>query len=176
MKFTEIASRLTGLSSPIFGISWNPPPADVTVARRVIAFLEDRRVFFVDESIEVVDHCVRSVIEVRHYLTSEIQQLGDGELSGSLRAMRAACRKFLEAIDAPDGIMVPYGHHHGHWGSWRFSGALGELRSTFGIHIAKIAAQNGLDVEDDLARILPASDDEDKGPAHPEKRKPRGAR
>ena len=161
MKFTEIASRLTGISSPIFGVSWNPPPADVTVARRVIAFLEDRRVLFADESIEVVDHCVRSVFEVRRYLTSEIQQLSNGELCSSLRAMRAACRKFLDAIDDRDGIVVRYGHHHGHWASWRFGGALGELRGVFGVHIARLAAQNGIDVEDDLARILPGRDDEE---------------
>jgi hypothetical protein len=158
VKFREIASRLTGISSPIFGVSWNPQAAEVTVARRVIAFLEDRRVLYADESIEVVDHCVRSVIEVRHYLTSEIQQLAEGELCGSLRAMRGACRKFLEAVDDRDGIVVRYGHHHGHWASWRFGGALGELRGVFGVHIARIAAQHGLDVEDDLARILPASD------------------
>lgn len=170
MKFTEIVSRLTGISSPIFGVSWNPPPADVTVARRVITFLEDRRVLFADESIEVVDHCVRSVIEVRRYLTSEIQQLSKGELCSSLRAMRAACRKFLEAVDDSDGIVVRFGRHHGHWASWRFGGALGELRGVFGVHVARIAAQNGLDVEDDLARILPSSDDEESGPSRPGKR------
>lgn len=27
MKFREIASRLTGISSPIFGVWWNPPAA-----------------------------------------------------------------------------------------------------------------------------------------------------
>jgi hypothetical protein len=32
-----------------------------------------------------------------------------------------------------------------------FSGALGELRGVFGIHIALIAVKNKLDVEDDLA-------------------------
>lgn len=158
MKFREIASRLTGISSPIFGVSWNPPAAEVTIARRVITFLEDRRVLFTDESMEVLDHCVASVIEVRRYLTSEIQQAPDGELSSSLRAMRAACRKFLEAVGERDGIVVRYGGHPGHWASWRFGGALGELRGVFGVHIARIAAQNGLDVEDDLARILPASD------------------
>jgi hypothetical protein len=26
MKFREITSRLTGISSPIFGVSWNPAP------------------------------------------------------------------------------------------------------------------------------------------------------
>ena len=171
MKFREIASRLTGISSPIFGVSWNPPPADVTVARRVITFLEDRRVLFVDESIEVPSQCVSSVLEVRRYLTSEIQQLPEGELCGSLRAMRAACRKFLENVDDEGGIVVRYGHHHGHWASWRFGGALGELRAVFGIQIAKMAAQNGLDVEDDLARILPAGDAEDDADSDP-----RGAR
>jgi hypothetical protein len=177
VKFREIASRLTGISSPIFGVSWNPPAAEVTVARRVIAFLEDRRVLFADESIEILGHCVTSVIELRHYLTSEIQQLTDGELCSSLRAMRAACRKFLEAVDDRDGIVVRDGGHPGHWAGWRFGAALGELRGVFGVHIARIAAQNGLDIEDDLARILPASDAENDG--HPRRgsaRKKRNSR
>lgn len=174
MKFREIASRLTGISSPIFGVSWNPAAAEVTVARRVIAFLEDRRVLFVDESLEVPEHCVTSVIEVRRYLTSEIQQLPEGELSSSLRAMRAACRKFLDAVDGRDGIVVRYGGHGGHWASWRFGSALGELRGVVGIHVARIAAQNGLDVEDDLARILPAGDVEDKDdPSKPRRKSSR---
>lgn len=113
MKFREITSRLTGISSPIFGVSWNPAPAEVTIARRVIAFLEDRRVLYADESIEVPSHCASSVIELRRYLTSEIQALPDGELSSSLRAMRAACRKFLESVDDRDGIVIRYGFDHG---------------------------------------------------------------
>ena len=34
--------------------------------------------------------------------------------------------------------------------SWTFYGALGELRGTFGVHVAKIAAEFRLDVEDRL--------------------------
>ena len=41
------------------------------------------------------------------------------------------------------------------WQSWIFFAALGELRGVFGLHIAKIAAQYGLDIEEDLASILP---------------------
>ena len=41
MKFSEILNRLTGISTPIVGISWNPPPLEVNIARKVITFLED---------------------------------------------------------------------------------------------------------------------------------------
>jgi hypothetical protein len=52
MKFQEIISRLTGFSTPIFGAQWNPPELQRVVARRVIAFLEDRRVLFVPSEME----------------------------------------------------------------------------------------------------------------------------
>jgi hypothetical protein len=39
---------------------------------------------------------------------------------------------------------------------WTFGSALGQLRGTFGIHVAKIAALK-LDVEDRLASIVPAN-------------------
>lgn len=46
--------------------------------------------------------------------------------------------------------------------SWEFIGALGELRGVVGVHVARIATQYGVDVEDDLGRILPAGEtDED---------------
>lgn len=155
MRFKEVLARLTGLSSPVFGVSWNPPELHIQVARRVIAFLEDRRVLFVPSEMEVPDHCVRSVLEIRRFLTTELQSLdGDSELADSLRALRAACRKFMDNVGARSDIIV-FGAHRGHWASWEFNGALGELRGVFGIHIARLAATHGLDVEGELASILP---------------------
>jgi hypothetical protein len=59
--------------------------------------------------------------------------------------------------------------------SWISGAALGEMRAAFGLHIAKIATQNGLDVEDDLARILPATDvEEDDDSGRRNDRKKRG--
>jgi hypothetical protein len=163
MKFSEIANRLTGISTPLGGASWQPAEMEVGAARRVIAFLEDRRVLYEPEQMEVPDHCVHSVIEIRHRLSEELGKLeGGSELAASLRAMRAACRKFLERVgtDGREGI-----HHANGWGShsWTFGSALGELRGTFGIHVAKIAAAFKLDVEDRLASILPANADADTG-------------
>jgi hypothetical protein len=160
VRFKEILSRLTGLSCPVFGISWNPPEMQIAIARRVITFLEDRRVLYVPSEMEVPHHCVRSVLEIRHFLTSELQSLEAGtELADSLRAMRAACRKFMNTVGARSEIIV-FGAHRGHWASWEFNGALGELRGVFGVHFVRLAAAYGLDVEGDLSTILPASDSE----------------
>jgi len=162
VRFKEIIGRVTGLSSPVFGVSWNPPEPEIKVARRVIAFMEDRRVLYNPSEMEVPDHCVQSIIEIRKYLTAEIQSLDDSSgISESLRAIRAACRKFMTSIGSSPEI-IRFGAHRGHWASWQFNGALGEVRGVFGVHLAKLAASYGLDVEDDLASILPAFDGDSK--------------
>jgi hypothetical protein len=59
--------------------------------------------------------------------------------------------------------MMIVGHREGNWGfgadNWVFNSALGELRGIIGLHVAALAAQHGLDVEGDLAAVLPAADD-----------------
>ncbi len=49
MKFSEIANRLTGIATPFGGASWQPAEMEIISARRVIAFLEDRRVLYASE-------------------------------------------------------------------------------------------------------------------------------
>jgi hypothetical protein len=97
VKFSEVARRLTGISTPIFGVSWDPGQADVAVARRVIRFMEDRRVMFNVTALEIPEHCVLSVIQVRHFLTAELGNLAEGHaVAPHLQAMRAACRRFVD--------------------------------------------------------------------------------
>jgi len=68
MRFKDIASRLTGFSSPIFGASWKSPEAHRHVVKRVLAFLEDRRVLYSPSAMEISEHCVHSVFEIRELL------------------------------------------------------------------------------------------------------------
>lgn len=156
MKIREIVSRITGLSVPIFGVQWNPPETERVAARRLFAFLEDRRVLFVASEMEVPYHCVESVLRIREFLTGELGRLNEEQkLAQSLRAMRAACRKFLATVESDDRRIIQFGSERGHHASWVFNGALGELRGVFGVHIASIAASHGLDIEGELASIVP---------------------
>lgn len=159
MKFSEIISRLNGISTPVGGVSWTPPQSDVEIARRVLVFLEDRRVLYSPYEVEMPEHCVASVLEIRRFLTDQLASgIGD-DLSGPLRAMRAACRKFVGDVD-DDRLRRDrwHGPYRGGVGGWEFQQALGEMRGVIGIHIAQIAVRYGLDVPEPLAVILPAAD------------------
>ena len=125
-------------------------------------FSKTAALLYAFDELEVPSHCVHSVMNIRRFLSSELGKLDAGsEFAANLRAMRAACRKFLERVGVDGCDVTLYASHHGHWASWTFYGALGEMRGTFGVHLARIAAQFKLDIEDDLASILPAKDEED---------------
>ena len=164
MKLDELLKRISGFSVPIFGVSWTPPESEVTIARRVIAFLEDRRVLYNPSDMQDPIHCTESVLQMRSLLTSELGAIETNRpLAQSLRAMRGACRKFLDTVGVSptDTKRKNLGYPGFHRGVSIFNGALGELRGVFGVHIAILAAEYGLDIEHQLARILPSADDED---------------
>jgi hypothetical protein len=156
MKFKEMIARWTGFSVPIFGVSWNPPESDSAVAQRVIAFLEDRRVLYNPYCLEVDVHCIYSVIDIRRFLTSQIGGLSaDSTLGEHLRAIRAACRRFLDK-EGPKRVESGEPFHPGRL---TFFTSLGALRASIGIHVAAIAVMYGLDVEGQLADALPDVDE-----------------
>jgi hypothetical protein len=174
MKPSEIVNRLTGLSFPVIGggVSWSPVEGERTAAKRILAWLEDRRVLYQPTEMEIPEHCIQSVLEIRAFISAELGKLDRSDaLAQNLKAMRAACRKFLDQLQEPGRLYLagPIGNM-GSYSAWIFCSALGELRGVFGIHIAQIAVRNDLDVEDDLAVILPAQDAEDGA------KDPKGAR
>ncbi|MBV9120703.1 MAG: hypothetical protein JOZ39_08330 [Chloroflexi bacterium] len=153
IPFRRLASHLTGFSTPVFGVSWEPPTADVDLAKQVLARLEDRRVLYAPETVEIPSHCVDSVLEIRHILTDALTSTGSSSaLADSVRAMRAACRKFLDETQA---LRLDSPVFSGGYSEWIFLGALGEMRGVIGIHIAQICARYGIDVEPQLAAMLP---------------------
>ena len=158
VPFADIARRITGISTPVFGVNWNPPEDKREIVRRLVAFLEDRRALYAEYDMEYGPWVEKSILEIRGELTDILKHCPeDQELTGPIRAMRAACRKFLDEAGHP-------GHRPRRWhpreaGTWE---ALGELRGVFGLHLARLCAMYGVDAEPDLASTFPATDDDDE--------------
>jgi hypothetical protein len=209
VKFTDIIARITGFSTPVFGMSWEPPEFERDIIRKFLVSLEDRRVLynpvhlvefqeikksllgqlfvacgtvlptpkiariipliFSDTSIadtvsitgtveKVLENqkevIIRRQIEIfdsiqtiRESISDLLQNLPENSKAISpLRSMRAACRKFLNND--------PYSAGH------EIAVALGELRSTFGVHLAILAVQYGIDIDSELSSIIPQEDND----------------
>jgi hypothetical protein len=164
-SFREIANRITGFEIPVFGggVSWNPPTLDIEVARRLLTYLEDRRALYRPYDCETASYVVQSILDIRQRLSVDLEQLDrSSPLTQSIAGMRAACRKFLDAVEMLDPDIVLWRRPR----MWDrderdFFMALGELRSVIGIHAAQIAVRYGIDVEEELVAIFPASPDGD---------------
>lgn len=99
---------------------------------------------------------------MRNELTKTLQCLPEASKAvGSIRAMRAACRKFLEEphLDFP---YLAQGRSYSRFDQETSPGffvALGELRASFGQHVAALSVQYGIDLEEELSSTLPVEDE-----------------
>jgi len=153
--FKKIAKSLTGISTPVFGISWNPPTPDRDIVRKLIVFFEDRRALYNPYDMETPHWVTESVLQIRRKLTGTLALIDqESDIAPHLRAMRAACRKFMDEVEHGRKNRRPY------FGD--IFTALGEMRAIFGVHIAQLCVKYGIDVEGDLSTIFPTEDDEKK--------------
>lgn len=141
--------RLTGISCPIFGVSWIPPEDEKQLVRQYLFFLEDRRVLFEDYCNEDKKHVDLSIIEIRKETTTLIGKHLSAEAQDSLRAIRAACRDYLSTSDTRKRSGCDMA------GTWS---RLGQLRSLVGVHIARLCTIYGIEVERQLLSIFPPID------------------
>lgn len=145
--------RLTGLSTLWGGIQWEHKDDDKEIARRVISLLEDRRLLWVDYQYEIPDQCIASAKETRDALTAQIENPEIGEkLASLLKEIRGYLRDFMTY--SPVGASG----YRSISDSDAFAVALGRLRALVGERLAIIAATYDLEVEDELASIIPSSD------------------
>jgi hypothetical protein len=155
INFKKLAKSFTGFSTPVFGVSWNPPKSDREIVRELITFFEDRRALYNPYDMETSMWVVESVLEIRKKLTDTLEKIDENsDITPHLRAMRAACRKFMDE----SGKFEKHRHYH----MEKFFTDLGEMRAVFGIHIGQLCVKYGINIESDLATILPIEDDEIK--------------
>lgn len=157
--------RITGVSTPVGGVSWTPSQSEREALRKLVIFLEDRRALFDPYNVEATLLVEHSVQEIRAELTRVLQTFGENSKAGEpMRMMRAACQRYLTKASAFRD--EPYWHRaprfHGRSGledeDDGFILALGELRGVFGVCLQQIASSFGIEVHGELARLLPLND------------------
>ncbi len=145
VAFKEIAGRITGISLPVFGVSWNPPESEREVVRGTFIFLEDRRALYNDFAHEIDHQVAQSVLAIRSELTAALKRLPEtSEAAPCLRSMRAACREYLDSTQS-----------RGFGGPFSFMTELGKLRAMIGVQVSYLAVKYGIDVDGELVRVIP---------------------
>ena len=102
LKGRELANRLTGISTPAGGISWKPPVDGRGKAQRLLVCLAGQRAIHYPYDREIGTFITQSILDTSERPTRDIEALSmDSLLRKILRAMQAACRKFLDESQSP---------------------------------------------------------------------------
>lgn len=170
MRFSEVVSRLTGVSCPVFGVSWKAPEPDRVAARRVLSAIEGRPQLYDRRFNASPAQCVRSVAAFCDDVSRELAALPDGShLIPVLRGLRSACNCFASAVGPVDGVVVTYGAMSGHYAKAAFGQAMQALTAEIRAETTNLVAAYGLDVDDRLACELLAASGTTAGTRSPPK-------
>jgi len=125
-----------------------------------LLYLAGQRALHYPYDKEIGSFIVQSILDISERLTRDIEALStDSLLRKILRAMQAACRKFLDENQSPSaGYGGPY--------QAQLYCTLGELRALLGIHIARIAFTYDLQVDASLGEILPPEPEQEHNKDH----------
>lgn len=145
---------MTGVSAAVGGAQWERRDDDAEIARRVLNLFADRRMLWKDFSVEIEEHCVVSANKVRDALGGHLDNPEIGtDLTRRLGLLQRLFRDFVDEV-GPAGE-DRHGHRWSTHGIDVLSMALGRLRGLVGVQVGELAALYGLDVDDDLASLVP---------------------
>lgn len=153
MDYKKITGRITGISVPLFGISWNPVDEEKRAARALLDFFEDRRVLYHPNEREGAEYCRQSVEKIREELTRSLKHFTSNKAADvvkQLKKFRRACRSFCDVVGRPgfdreDSVIQRS----------LLSQEISKLKKAAGPTVGALSIAYGVDVEDDLASIIP---------------------
>lgn len=151
MTYHQILKRYTGFTCPIFGLQWDASASDTEVARDVVAELEDRRVLYAPIQMEEADRYLQAIGEIRDLLSDPLNDVEyQSPLDNQVRKMRRAARRFIDRVGHSgfDTFVLPVQRSI-------LRRELARLREKFGEAVAELSISHGVEVDDDLASIIP---------------------
>ncbi|MFL0853776.1 DUF6650 family protein [Vibrio parahaemolyticus] len=151
MKAKSILKNITGISCPIFGIQWNAPVDEIKLATTLVKDLGNHRVLFNPMHMERRDSCINSINIIRQLISNVFVNAKDkSPLSKALKRMRRACHAFQNEVDSPHYVALEIPVQNS-----ILERELSKLRLKFGESLAEISVSYDIDIEDELASIIP---------------------
>lgn len=147
-RIKSLSLSLTGA-----GVGWEVDASELRAVRKLIVFLEDRRVLFNPHHLEMRREVEISIDDIRSQCTELIHSVDEKSPAASAaRGIRSACRKFLDfpRLDIGGGYATDNG----------FLVALGEFRASVGLHVAALSNEYKVEIEAELRTILPPGEEE----------------
>lgn len=137
-----IKNNLEGADKIVF--NGNLKQEELDMVRKVVAYLEDRGMLFVEVVAENVEHVILSIREIRTYLTQIKANIkGDSEILDHLVSnMTNECRKFMNSTSTKSNTND-------------FCNNLAILRKSMGIYLLEMKKHYGVTIGEPLNTILP---------------------
>ncbi|WP_370626962.1 hypothetical protein [Salinibacterium sp. ZJ450] len=131
-------------------LSWEYVQTNKDLARRILVYLEDRRVLYLNDR-EDYEACRKSAQDIRNFLTLEIMNVqGGGHLEELLKRIRSAARAFVTAAGQES---TNFSDNHGH-----FVACLSAFRDAVGAELNWLSMDYQLPLQPHLQAIVPPRD------------------
>lgn len=132
--------KITGISTPFGGLSWEVTDSEKDGIKKLFYFLEGRRLLVNPSYLEVTEECAMSAIEIKNFIT---HLLGEYKFSTApetvLRDMVNTCNSYLDNLNLDRRPHIIYKNGHGDWEDSNFSSIMKKFRAIFRRDIKELA-------------------------------------
>lgn len=137
--------RITGIDTPLGGISCEYTEAEKNSIQEIFFFLESKRLLVNPIEMEVKSWCEQSALEIKNGIVSILanNKFSD-DTKNSLRAMIAACNDFLDDVSKVEQTGIIYKNHNGDWENATFSSSMKKFRTVFRDNISTLSLRYDL--------------------------------
>jgi hypothetical protein len=130
-------------------------PSERDIAREIMVYMEDKRIFYTQDLFRNPEHAIESILQMREVLTGAIYKTDNySQLDDDLRAMRAACRDFLQSTHNLKYVKHTYLTLANEKERKQFVAAMQAMRAVFLPRLSSITTRYNLKVEEDLQRLF----------------------
>ncbi len=137
--------RITGLSTPFGGISWEYSEAEKKGVQELFFFLETKRILVNPIEMEIKQWCIKSTIEIKKKITELHSQYDfSNHTTDCMRSMIDACNNFLDKLGGVKETGILCKNDNGDWADSTFSSAMKQFRKTFRDNIKLLSSAYNL--------------------------------